>query len=293
MQIFKEYQPDLVLVYNNQLAHPDFFEYIKGKTKIAFILGDHPLYTRTSLTNLHILFSSYYIICPDSLWQVQLSRLGIGNIVLDFLGFSEEIYYPRHVSEEDQQKYQSEFIFVGSASKINWGYKRLLFLNMFKDYNLKVYISGEGMDRWLKYFPELKNQVLAHDRFDPAFNNLVYNCSKIAPIEQVPSLFCGIHTRVFDALGSGILPLCEYSADMELVFEGIDVPLIRNYKDVPEQAEYWLKNDRERKAVVGKMRARAIENYSPYLVIQRMLNHLFLEKKNEGLFGSKFMAGST
>jgi hypothetical protein len=280
LKIFKEYRPDLVLVYNNQLAHPDFFDYIKGKTKIAFILGDHPLYTRTSMTNLHILYYADYVVSPDSMWQEQLSRMGVRNVVLDFLGFSEDIYYPMEVSEDDRQKYQSEFIFVGSASKINWGYKRILFLNLFKDYDLKAYFSGDGMERWLKYFPDLKDCIIPHDRFDPGFNNLVYNCSKIAPMEQVPSLFNGIHARVFDVLGAGILPLCEYSADMHRVFEGIDVPLIHNYEEAPELAEYWLNNDDKRADIVRKMRDRASERYAPALLIQRMAAFLFKEMQS-------------
>ena len=274
-QIFDAFQPDFVLVYNNQLAHPRLFEYMQGKTKIAFMLGDNPLYTRTSITNLHILFYADYIISPDTLWREQLKKLGVRNVVFDCFGFSDQIYYPMEVSEENRRKYKSDFIYVGSASKINWGYKRTLFLNMFKDFDLKAYISGGGMERWLKYFPELRDKVLSHDRFDPGFNNLVYNCSKIAPVEQVPSLFNGVHVRVFDALGAGILPLCEYSADLEGVFSGIEIPLIRNYEEGKEMARYWLENEEERKACVYQMRNRAHEQYAPSLVIKRMMKQMF------------------
>lgn len=287
LEIYKEYKPDLVLIYNNQLVHPEFLEFIRSKSKIAFILGDNPLYSRTSLTNLHILFLSDYVISPDSLWQEQLVRMGVKNVVLDFLGFSDEVYHPISVSDADRQKYSSEFIFIGNVGKINWGYKRLLFLNLFRDYDLKAYLTGGGIDRWLKYFPELKEKVQPHNRFDSAFNNLAYNCSKIAPMEQVPSLFNGIHARVFDTLGAGILPLCEYSSDMERVFHGIDVPLIRNYNEVPELADYWLKNDLARKAIVERMRARATADYSPTLMVQRMLNHLFMEKRHQSVLGQQ------
>lgn len=287
LQIIKEYQPDLVLIYNNQLVLPDLLTEIKGKTKIAFILGDHPLYTYTSLTNLHILFSSDYTICPDSLWQEQLIRMGIRNVVLDFLGFSEEIYHRLDITEEERQNHRSDFIFIGNVSKINWGYKRIMFLNLFKDYDLKAYLSGGGVDRWLQYFPELKEKVVAHQRFDPGFNNLVYNCSKIAPMEQVPSLFNGIHARVFDALGAGVLPLCEYSADMERVFEGIDVPLIRNYNEVPELVDHWLKNDSHREDVVEKMRAKATADYAPRFMVQRMIERLFAEERNNTSMGRR------
>lgn len=282
LQMVNEYKPDVVLIYNNQLAEPEFLEKIKGRTKIAFILGDHPLYTHTSLTNLHILFSSDYTICPDSFWQEQLARMGIRNVVLDFLGFSEDVYHKLELTDEEREKHRSELIFIGNVSKINWGYKRIMFLNLFKDYDLKAYLSGGGgAERWLSYFPELRKRVIVHQRFDPAFNNLVYNCSKIAPMEQVPSLFNGIHARVFDALGAGVLPLCEYSADMERIFAGIDVPMIRDYREVPELCDYWLKDDATRVSVVEKMRAVAIANYSTDAMVRRMIDHLFMGKRNE------------
>ena len=287
LEIYNECKPELVLIYNNQLIDPEVLQTMRSRSKIAFILGDNPLYSRTSLTNLHILFLADYVISPDSLWQEQLIRMGIKNVVLDFLGFSDKIYHPVSVSEEEKQKYQSEFIFIGNVGKINWGYKRMLFLNQFKDYDLRAYLSGGGIERWQKYFPELKPRVHMHYRFDAVFNNLVYNCSKIAPMEQVPSLFNGIHARVFDTLGAGILPLCEYSIDMEKVFYGIDVPLIRNYNEVPELADHWLNNDSERKAVVEKMRARATADYSPKLMVQRMLDHLFMEKKHQSVLGQQ------
>ena len=131
------------------------------------------------------------------------------------------------------------------------------------------------MDRWVNFFPELKNKILAHDRFDSSFNNLVYNCSKIAPVEQVPSLFNGIHVRAIDTLGAGILPLCEYSPDLDKVFSGLDIPMIRDYEEGREMARYWLEHDQEREACVQGMRKRVQENYEPSMVIERMTDYVF------------------
>ena len=241
------------------------------KARVAFMLGDNPLYTPTSIYNLHILFNAAYIISPDTLWAEQLIRMGIQNVHFDSFGFDSGTYSPMKVDEKDFEKLRSDFIYVGSASKTNWGYKRALFLDHFKNLDLKAYISGEGMERWLNFFPGLTDKIIPHDRFDAAFNNLVYNCSKIAPVEQVPSLFNGIHVRVFDILGSGILPLCEYSPDLVEVFEGIEVPLIENFADIPEVATYWLENEAARKACIHSMRERVLERHAPKMVIQRML----------------------
>lgn len=66
----------------------------------------------------------------------------------------------------------------------------------------------------------------------------------------MPSLFRGIHVRVFDILGAGILPLCEYSADLERVFEGIELPVIRNYREAEEVAQFWLNDEKRRKSCI-------------------------------------------
>jgi len=279
-EIYREFNPDLVIIYNNQLLLPKTLEQFRKKSKIAFLLGDNPLYTPTSIYNLHLLFAADYVVSPDSMWVEQLTKLGIHNVVFECFSFNSDHYYPMEVPDELRKQYQSDLVYIGSASKTNWGYKRALFLNLFKDFDLRAYISGSGMERWYPFFPGLEKKVIPHDRFDAKFNNLVYNCSKIAPVEQVPSLFHGIHVRVFDALGAGVLPLCEQNEDMELVFDGIDIPLIREYSEGPELAAWWLAHDDKREECVAQMRARAMDYYAPEKVIERMVDEVFSSHHN-------------
>ncbi len=270
-RIFSEFQPDIVFIYNNQLARPMLLESFKRSAKVVFMLGDNPLYTPSNIYNLHILYYADYIISPDSLWCEQLTQMGVPNVVFDCFGYDTQVYYPMQVSDAERQRYRSDFIYVGSASKTNWGYKRMRFLDLFKNLDFRAYISG-SMERWYELFPGAASKIIPHDRFDAAFNNLVYNCSKIAPVDLVPSLFRGIHVRVFDILGAGILPLCEYSADLERVFAGIELPVIRNYVEAEEVARFWLEEEERRRACVAAMRARVEERYTPAQVIQRMLS---------------------
>ncbi|MDV7401963.1 hypothetical protein RZS08_61650, partial [Arthrospira platensis SPKY1] len=72
LEIFRDFQPDLVFIYNNQLVAPGLLEQFKQKARIAFMLGDNPLYTPTSIYNLHILYQADYIISPDTMWRDQL-----------------------------------------------------------------------------------------------------------------------------------------------------------------------------------------------------------------------------
>lgn len=274
-RLFSEYRPDLVLIYNDQLIVPETLAEFAKTSRIAFFLGDNPLYTPTNIHNLSILFHSDLTICPDSFWCHQLSTMGLRNVVFDCFGINTSLYHPMDVRDSDKAEFSSDLIYVGSASKTNWGYKRTLFLSLFKDLDLRAYISGDGMERWYDLFPGLEQRIIKHDRFDVTFNNLVYNCSKVAPVEQVPSLFKGIHVRVFDTLGAGLLPLCEHSPDLKEVFHGIDIPMINDYREAAELATHWITADADRNGLVQQMRTRADERFAPRLVVQRMIDHLF------------------
>jgi spore maturation protein CgeB len=275
LNVFIEYQPDLVIIYNNQNLLPDTMIQFKRKAKIAYILGDNPLYSPTSNYNLHLLFYADYIICPDTFWLDQLKVLGVKNIYFDCFSFNPEVYFPFYPKQEQFDEFQSDIVYVGSAHKTNWGYKRFLFLNQFRNFNLKAFISGDGyFNQWKTFFPELRDKIIPHHSYDNKFNNVVYNCSKIAPVELVPSLFNGIHIRVFDVLGSGIFPLCEYSKDIDEMFQNIKVPFVKNYYDTEGITNELIKDECARKDLVLQMRDRIESKYCPESVIGRMLNKL-------------------
>lgn len=274
--IFEKENPDLVFIYNNQYLLPDTLELVRKKSKIVFILGDHPLYTPTNPYNLHLLKYADYIICPDTFWLEQIKIIGINNVYFDFFSYDPESYYPFSPSQKQRKIYNSDLVYIGTAHKTAWGYKRFLFLSHFKMFDLKAYISGDGYtNKWSKLFPELNNKIIKHDVVDNQFNNMVYNCSKIAPIELVPSLFNGIHIRVFDVLGAGIFPLCEYSKDLEILFQGLDVPLIKHYSEAEGLTRALLNDDKYRKMLIKQMRIRVEDMHNPKIVISRMLNKVF------------------
>jgi spore maturation protein CgeB len=272
---YEKWSPELVIIYNNQFIHPEVLGSFKKRSKIVFYLGDNPLYTPTSIYNLHILFLADNIITPDSFWCEQLKRMGISNVFFDCVGFDPEIYHQLSVPEDQYNTFKSEMVYVGTAHKHNWGYKRFLFLNQFRKFDIRIYMSGNGYDRhWKTFFPGLKEKVIRHDRFDHNFNNLVYNCSRISPVEQVPSLFMGVHIRIFEILGAGCFPLCEYSHDLEQVFAGLDVPFIKDYREAEAIGNYLLSNNDFRAGLVTSMRSVVNERFSGKAVVKRMIDRL-------------------
>lgn len=272
---FNDFDPGIVFIYNNQLLMPQTVVEFKKHARIVFTLGDHPLYTPTNKYNLVILFHADYIFCPDTQWVNQLRSMGIKNVHFDFFAHDPSLYYEFIPSEELLSKYGTELVYIGHIQKNNWGYKRLLFLHLFNKYNFRVYLSGDGFRKlWEKFFPGLESKVIRHDRRDPKFNNILYNCSKISPVDLVPSLFNGVHVRIFDILGAGSFPLCEYSSDLDKVFEGLDVPFIRSYEEATAITDRLLAHDDERRNLVKRMREVVEERHSPEKVVGRLIQHL-------------------
>ncbi len=273
---YEKWSPELVMIYNNQFIHPEVLEIFKKRSKIVFYLGDNPLYTPTSIYNIHILFLADYIITPDSFWCEQLKRMGISNVFFDCVGFDPEIYHPFSVPEDQYNTFKSEMVYVGTAHKHNWGYKRFLFLDHFRDFDIRIYMSGNGYDRhWKTFFPDLKEKVIRHDKFDHNFNNLIYNCSRISPVEQVPSLFRGVHIRIFEILGAGCFPLCEYSHDLNEIFAGLNVPFVKDYREAGEIGKYLLSGDNLRGGLVTSMRSVINERFSGAAVVKRIMERLY------------------
>jgi len=275
LELFEKENPDIVFIYNNQLIEPETLKYFRTKSRIVFFLGDNPLYTPTSDSNVAILFHADYIMSPDSFWIKQLEQIGICNLHFGVFGFNESLFYPFQPEKDDYEKYKSDMVYVGTGQKTNWGYKRFLFLNNFSKLDMRAYITGSAyQQKWKKYFPELEAKIIPYQSFDTQFNNLVCNCSKVYPVDLVPSLFNGIHIRIMDCIGSGIMPLVEYSCDLERVFDEFPLPAIRNYHEAEKIAIHYISKDQERERLVDNLRGFVKTKYNPGKVIGAILQKI-------------------
>lgn len=271
-RLFEIHKPEIVFIYNNQLILPETLKYFRTRSKIVFFLGDNPLYTPTSEYNLTILYHADYIMCPDTFWIQQLKRMCVKNLRFGVFGFDETTFYPFAPAKEDYEKYKCDLVYVGAAQKTNWGFKRFLFLNQFRNLDMKAFISGDGYHRkWKAYFPDVDQRIIPHTLFDPNFNNLVCNCSKIYPIDLVPSLFHGIHIRIMDCIGSGIMPLVEYSEDLDLVFKDAYIPTLKNYDEAEKKAKLYLMNDSKRENIINELREYVKASYASKDIIKTIL----------------------
>lgn len=270
LQVVKSEKPDLLIVYNDQYLLPDTAKEIKKICPIFNILGDNPLYIERRPFNVATLLEMNYVFAPDSFWVEQIKQIGFEKISTLYFGYSKDLHYPLEPNKHDLRKYGCDLLMIGRTYRSSWGYKRALFYNQFTDLDIKIY--GRNWDIWFNYFPKLKDKVCPLDKplsFETI--NLLCACSKIYPIDANPGLIYGLHTRIFDVIGSGILPLVEYRKDIDSVFKGVFMPVIKDYKNAKDIAKYYLKNEKERKEIVVNLRTYLDKNINPIQATAKIL----------------------
>lgn len=262
VKMVDEKKPDLILIYNDQYLQPETIKEVKQKTKIAFYLGDSPLYHKLNPNNLATYALADHIFSPDTYWMQQLQWLGFSNVSHLIMGFSESYNYIKDPTSEEKEKFQNDIVFIGTSYVGGKGYKRALFLSKFAGLNFKFY-GGNQWPRWFSIFPELKPHFVMHESYYSNDTvNTILNCGKVYPVDSNPETINGIHVRVFDCLGSGILPIVEYRKDLDLVFKNIGLPIVKNYNDLRGIAEYFINNYKERVNLISDIRDYIKQNFS-------------------------------
>jgi hypothetical protein len=274
-----EFHPDLVFVYNSEFLLPETCSRIKKSSKLIFYLGDSPFYTPHNNYFLTCLTYADLLLSPDSFWISQLNTLGLDRTMHFIPGIDEKEYFrvddkliPDHIRH-------NEILYVGACYINSWGFKKAMLMSKFTDFDFKIY-GNKAWSRWFDFFPELKPSFVESGFLETGHVNLMFNRTKIIPVDGNPAIINGVHLRLMEALGSGALPLIEYRHDVDkLIFQGsgVDLPFIRNYDEAKDHAGYWLCHENERIQTVEAMRSFVLQNYSPEMNATRLA-----EKLSEG-----------
>jgi hypothetical protein len=269
--VIAEKEPDLVLVYNDQMMTKETAELITKKGKLCFYLGDNPFF----LTNRDYYFDTLpfasHIFTPDTYWGKQLEISGFANSSFLLPGYDEDVYFPYEPDAEELQKYKSDLFFLGTPYKDIWGRKRASFLNHFADFDLKLY----GPPSWRKQFgrfPKLESKTVILDKpVSFELQNTIANCNKLSPVDANPAVINGVPIRIIDSAASGCLPLAEYRKDILSVFGDVAPPIIESYTKIPGLVNYFLKHDNERIERVTKLREFIKKNFSARQAAEKII----------------------
>jgi spore maturation protein CgeB len=272
----REYQPDLVLVYNSEFLLPETCLTIKKRSRLVFYLGDSPFYTPHNNYFLTCLTYADLILSPDSFWISQLNTLGIEKTLHFIPGIDEESYSRVDEKLIPKSIKSTEILYVGGCYLNSWGFKKALLMSKFTGFDFHIY-GNDAWKRWFDFFPELKSAYDETGYLETARVNYMFNKTKIVPVDGNPAIICGVHLRLMEALGSGALPLIEYRRDVdELIFpgSGIDLPLLRSYNQAKDMAQYWLNHEKERTQTVEAMRSFVLRQYSAEMNAGRLSGNL-------------------
>ncbi len=262
IDIFDELNPDVVFVYNEQKLIKDTVAYFNKKSTTAFFLGDNPLFIQNRPDNLAAILEGQVIFSPDSYWLEQMKILGAKNVHFLIPGYAKNLNYNKNISDEDASKWGSDIVFVGRQYHDTWGYKRALFANQFVGQNFKIY-GDLAWKKWFRYFPNLEKHFVLNETYLPFETvNTILNASKVYPIDANSGLINGLHIRIFEAIGSGILPLVEYRKDLDAVFDGVEIPIIHNYNNAKALAIDYITKDEKRTTLIHNLQNFIDQNYS-------------------------------
>lgn len=270
-----KHQPELVYIYNNEFIMPETLRILKRHARVAFLLGDHPLYSLTFDHNLQILQYSDCTIVPDSHWKNDLATMGMPNLHFDMMAASDRIFHTSTaIPDAIRVKYSADSLFIGTCYPMASGYKRAMFLDSARTTGMKIY-GPANWYKWLDFFPDLKPHfTLQTHRIPDAELNLALNCARICPIDQNQGIINGIHNRVFEAIGAGCLPVMEYRKDIDTVFGDL-LPVVKKYSEARDVVQTWLQDDQARDARVAELRQHVARHYAPALFIDRLLERAF------------------
>lgn len=261
----RAYKPDVVIVYNSEYLIPETCAEIKNTAKLIFFMGDSPFFTPLNPYYLPCLNYADLILCPDTFWISQLHMLGIRQTAYFIPGIDTSSYYITEDPAEDELTESNDLIYSGSCYNNSWGYKKALLMSRFTGMNFTLY-GNKSWKRWFDFFPELSSHFVESGYISTERLNRMFNRAKIMPVDGNPAILHGFHLRLFEALGSGVLPLTEYRLDIEsIVFEecAVKPPLIRDYTDARRLAEYYLGDEPERMGTIAALRSFVLQKYSP------------------------------
>jgi spore maturation protein CgeB len=272
-QNFDREKPDIVFVYNSEMLLPETLSYFKSKgAKLIMLLGDSPYYTPINPFFLQLLPMVDLIVSPDSMWINQLFLLGIKHTTQAYFQSNPELFYPEQLTQEDYSELRSDVLFIGNSYVDSWGYKRALFVDRFKMFDLKIYGTA-NWTRWFKYFPDLEKKFTLIDKPLPfQMVNKLSNGALLYPVDTNPGLINGIHLRTFDCIASGVLPLLEYKSDIEIAFPKIEIPYFKSYDNAELVAKKYISNDQLRERTLKNLQDFVATEYRADKVIQSLLD---------------------
>ena len=274
VDIINEKKPDIIFIYNDQMLCAETLDSIDKGIKIGVFLADSPLFLQNRTHIMGLIRRADVVYAPDTYWIDQCRMVGVKRVEYLIPGYDVTTNFKLSPTLDQLNSYKSDVFFMGSPYPDSWGYKRALFLSKFCDFDFRM-VGPKSWQRWFHDFPELEKRWICKEGYLPDDElNVMMNCSKIIPVDANPGIINGFHVRVLDSIAAGVLPLVEYRSDLEAIFRGTDLPLIKNYNDIKDIVSYLLSHDSERNKLIDLLRSTILTEYSINDASERIFSSL-------------------
>ena len=172
----------------------------------------------------------------------------------------------------DRRKYQCDL-----ATASNMYYYRARILEIFKDYDLKIW--GASYPSWLDSplrhcYPGV---YVTEEEKAKAFNaaKVVLNTMYYGEIE-------GVNCRLFEAAGCGVFQVADWKPGLAELFEPErEIVTFRTREELKEKVDYYLSQPEERRRIADRAYARSQRDHTYEVRLRKMFETLALDEKAE------------
>lgn len=263
VSVFKQYLPDVVFVYRGTHIFPETLIKIKGIRSRSVLVGynnDDP-------------FSPVY---PKWFWRHFIAGLPLYDLALAYRSHNIEDFKkagarrvkllrswyvpsknrPVELSPAEQKDYACDVVFAGHFEDDG----RLDYLEAVVERGWKLKLHGHdyGWNKPLSRSRTLRHLLPVRTLWGEDYNKAI--CGSKVALCFLSKLNRDSYTRrCFEIPAAGTLLLSEYSHDLSTIFEaGKEADFFQSTEEMVEKLEYYLKNEKSRRAVALAGRKRLI-----------------------------------
>ena len=264
----KEFAPDMVLLTYGTLP-PSVVRQLRGacSARIAAWYPD----ALVTLGRQYLLASDLdaWFLKDPYMVRVLRDKLALNTFYLPEA--CNSLWHRRvELSVEDQRKYGCDLVTVS-----NMYYYRAKSLEIFLNYDMKIW--GKSYPSWLSS----PLRVIYHDEYVAeeekarAFNaaKIVLNTMHYGEIE-------GVNCRLFEAAGCGAFQIADWKPALPDLFEPEkEIVTFRTQQELKEKVDYYLAHPEERREIADRAYARAHNEHTYEMRLQKMFETLGLHSE--------------
>ncbi len=271
------FQPDLVLITHGVLE-PEVARRIRTATncKLAAWYPD----SQACLGRQYLLASDLDAWFFKDPYMVETFRAKLG-INAHYLSEACNPLWHRRVAltQPERAKYGCDLCTAG-----NMYYYRARILEMFKDYDLKIW--GQNYPRWLisplrSRYPGVFVAELEKAK--------AFNAAKIVLNTMHPGEIAGVNCRLFEAAGCGAFQIADWKPALPELFEPErEIVTFRTRQELKEKVDYYLDRPEERQAIAERAYCRAHREHTYEIRLNKILKVLGLD--GPSVYAGKLLA---